>query len=64
MFREGTGGRLEKKIAGAMQVVYQDEKNRYNRIFLFEPKVQRLRVEFVQPFQLLQSFQSSSSETA
>jgi hypothetical protein len=32
MFREGrklSGGRLEKMIAGAMEVVYQDEKNHY-----------------------------------
>lgn len=32
MFREGrkvTGGRLEKMIASAMEVIYQDEKNHY-----------------------------------
>jgi hypothetical protein len=32
MFREGKklkGGRLEKMIAGAMEVIYQDEKNHY-----------------------------------
>ena len=32
MFREGrklTGGRLERMIAGAMEVVYRDEKNHY-----------------------------------
>jgi hypothetical protein len=34
MFREGRklkGGRLERMIAGAMEVVYQDEKNHYKK---------------------------------
>ena len=34
MFREGRklkGGRLERMIAKAMEVIYQDEKNHYRR---------------------------------